>query len=111
MIELKVSCSFRSICLPLLASPADFWGDVAKDFFWKTKHSGRFLDYNFDVTKGEIFIKCMEGASTNICYNVLDHNVLDRKLGDKVAFYWSVHVRTHTRMHAHTHAQTRHTKD
>lgn len=77
--------------------PAEFWGDVAKDFFWKTKHSGRFLDYNFDVTKGEIFIKCMEGASTNICYNLLDHNVLDRKLGDKVAFYWSVHVRAHAR--------------
>uniref|UniRef100_A0A8D0DG55 Propionate--CoA ligase n=1 Tax=Sander lucioperca TaxID=283035 RepID=A0A8D0DG55_SANLU len=65
-----------------------FWGDIAKDFFWKTKHAGRFLDYNFDVTKGEIFVKCMEGASTNICYNVLDHNVHERKLGDKVAFYW-----------------------
>uniref|UniRef100_A0A8C4EZ74 Acetyl-coenzyme A synthetase, cytoplasmic n=1 Tax=Dicentrarchus labrax TaxID=13489 RepID=A0A8C4EZ74_DICLA len=65
-----------------------FWGDVAKDFFWKTKHSGQFLDYNFDVTKGEIFVKCMEGASTNICYNLLDRNVHERKLGDKVAFYW-----------------------
>uniref|UniRef100_A0A8C5D402 Acetyl-coenzyme A synthetase n=1 Tax=Gouania willdenowi TaxID=441366 RepID=A0A8C5D402_GOUWI len=66
-----------------------FWGDVAKDFFWKTRHSGRFLDYNFDVTKGRIFIKCMEGATTNICYNLLDRNVHDRKLGDKVAFFWS----------------------
>uniref|UniRef100_A0A671Z117 Acetyl-coenzyme A synthetase, cytoplasmic n=1 Tax=Sparus aurata TaxID=8175 RepID=A0A671Z117_SPAAU len=65
-----------------------FWGDIAKDFFWKTKHTGQFLDYNFDVTKGEIFVKCMEGASTNICYNVLDRNVHERKLGDKVAFYW-----------------------
>uniref|UniRef100_A0A8C5D2C4 Acetyl-coenzyme A synthetase n=1 Tax=Gouania willdenowi TaxID=441366 RepID=A0A8C5D2C4_GOUWI len=52
-------------------------------------HSGRFLDYNFDVTKGRIFIKCMEGATTNICYNLLDRNVHDRKLGDKVAFFWS----------------------
>uniref|UniRef100_A0A9J7YRC2 Acetyl-coenzyme A synthetase, cytoplasmic n=2 Tax=Cyprinus carpio TaxID=7962 RepID=A0A9J7YRC2_CYPCA len=65
-----------------------FWGDVAKDFFWKTKYTGKFLDYNFDVTKGEIFVKCMEGATTNICYNVLDRNVHERKLGDKVAFYW-----------------------
>uniref|UniRef100_A0A8C2Q6L3 Acetyl-coenzyme A synthetase n=1 Tax=Cyprinus carpio TaxID=7962 RepID=A0A8C2Q6L3_CYPCA len=65
-----------------------FWGDVAKDFFWKTKYTGKFLDYNFDVTKGEIFVKCMEGATTNICYNVLDRNVYERKLGDKVAFYW-----------------------
>ncbi|TSS48083.1 Acetyl-coenzyme A synthetase, cytoplasmic [Bagarius yarrelli] len=69
-------------------SPEEFWGDVAKDFFWKTKHTGKFLDYNFDVTQGEIYIKCMEGATTNICYNVLDHNVYERKLADKVAFYW-----------------------
>ncbi|XP_058265882.1 acetyl-coenzyme A synthetase, cytoplasmic isoform X2 [Hemibagrus wyckioides] len=69
-------------------SPEEFWGDVAKDFFWKTKHTGKFLDYNFDVTQGEIYIKCMEGATTNICYNVLDRNIHERKLGDKVAFYW-----------------------
>uniref|UniRef100_A0A8C1YZU7 Propionate--CoA ligase n=1 Tax=Cyprinus carpio TaxID=7962 RepID=A0A8C1YZU7_CYPCA len=74
---------FRSV-----ESPEEFWGDVAKDFFWKTKYTGKFLDYNFDVTKGEIFVKCMEGATTNICYNVLDRNVYERKLGDKVAFYW-----------------------
>uniref|UniRef100_A0A8C7V730 Propionate--CoA ligase n=1 Tax=Oncorhynchus mykiss TaxID=8022 RepID=A0A8C7V730_ONCMY len=66
----------------------EFWGDIAKDFYWKSKHTGQFLDYNFDVTKGEIYIKCMEGATTNICYNVLDRNVHERKLGDKVAFYW-----------------------
>ncbi|CAF96173.1 unnamed protein product [Tetraodon nigroviridis] len=30
----------------------------------------------------------MDGASTNICYNVLDRNVHEKKLGDKVAFYW-----------------------
>lgn len=32
----------------------------------------------------------MEGASTNICYNLLDRNVYEKKLGDKVAFYWLV---------------------
>uniref|UniRef100_A0A8D3E6P9 Acetyl-coenzyme A synthetase n=1 Tax=Scophthalmus maximus TaxID=52904 RepID=A0A8D3E6P9_SCOMX len=65
-----------------------FFSSAQCDFFWKTKHTGQFLDYNFDVTKGEIYIKCMEGASTNICYNILDRNVHERKLGDKVAFYW-----------------------
>lgn len=30
----------------------------------------------------------MAGASTNICYNLLDRNVHEKKLGDKVAFYW-----------------------
>uniref|UniRef100_A0A8C5AFJ5 Acetyl-coenzyme A synthetase n=1 Tax=Gadus morhua TaxID=8049 RepID=A0A8C5AFJ5_GADMO len=30
----------------------------------------------------------MEGAKTNICYNVLDRNVRDKNLGEKVAYYW-----------------------
>lgn len=79
---------YKELYLKSIESPDEFWSEIAKDFFWKTKHTGQFLDYNFDVTKGEIFIKFMEGASTNICYNLLDRNVHDRKLGDKVAFYW-----------------------
>uniref|UniRef100_UPI003AAD614A acetyl-coenzyme A synthetase, cytoplasmic isoform X4 n=1 Tax=Centroberyx gerrardi TaxID=166262 RepID=UPI003AAD614A len=79
---------YKELYVKSIENPDEFWGDIAKDFFWKTKHTGQFLDYNFDVTKGEIFIKCMEGASTNICYNLLDRNVHERKLGDKVAFYW-----------------------
>ncbi|XP_033987810.1 acetyl-coenzyme A synthetase, cytoplasmic isoform X3 [Trematomus bernacchii] len=79
---------YKELYLKSIENPDEFWGDIAKDFFWKTKHSGPFLEYNFDVTKGEIFIKFMEGASTNICYNLLDRNVHERKLGDKVAFYW-----------------------
>uniref|UniRef100_H3CMY8 Acetyl-coenzyme A synthetase, cytoplasmic n=1 Tax=Tetraodon nigroviridis TaxID=99883 RepID=H3CMY8_TETNG len=79
---------YKELYLRSIESPEEFWSDVAKEFFWKTKHSGPFLDYNFDVTKGEIFVKCMDGASTNICYNVLDRNVHEKKLGDKVAFYW-----------------------
>ncbi|KAL7860167.1 hypothetical protein SRHO_G00153140 [Serrasalmus rhombeus] len=79
---------FKELYEKSVESPEEFWGDIAKEFFWKTKHTGQFLDYNFDVTKGEIFVKCMEGATTNICYNVLDRNVHEKKLGDKVAFYW-----------------------
>ncbi|CAM9124231.1 unnamed protein product [Lampetra planeri] len=79
---------YKELYMKSIENPDEFWGDIAKDFFWKTKNTGPFLDYNFDVTKGEIFIKCMEGASTNICYNVLDRNVHERKLGDKVAFHW-----------------------
>uniref|UniRef100_A0A665W3T1 Acetyl-coenzyme A synthetase n=1 Tax=Echeneis naucrates TaxID=173247 RepID=A0A665W3T1_ECHNA len=79
---------YKELYLKSIENPGEFWGDIAKDFFWKTKHTGRVFDYNFDVTKGEIFIKCMEGASTNICYNLLDYNIHERNLGDKVAFYW-----------------------
>ncbi|XP_067096161.1 acetyl-coenzyme A synthetase, cytoplasmic isoform X2 [Osmerus mordax] len=79
---------YKELYIKSIDNPDEFWGDIAKDFYWKTKHTGQFLDYNFDVTKGEIFVKCMEGATTNICYNVLDRNVHEKKLGDKVAFYW-----------------------
>lgn len=79
---------FKEMYLKSVESPEEFWGDIAKEFFWKTKHTGQFLDYNFDVTKGEIFVKCMDGATTNICYNVLDRNVYEKKLGERVAFYW-----------------------
>ncbi|XP_074148565.1 acetyl-coenzyme A synthetase, cytoplasmic isoform X2 [Sminthopsis crassicaudata] len=71
-----------------ILSVGEFWGDIAKEFFWKTPCSGPFLQYNFDVTKGKIFIEWMKGATTNICYNVLDRNVNEKKLGDRVAFYW-----------------------
>ncbi|RXN25161.1 acetyl-coenzyme A cytoplasmic-like protein [Labeo rohita] len=68
--------------------PEEFWADVAQEFYWKKPASGPMLQYNFDVNKGNIYIKFMEGAKTNICYNVLDRNVHERNLGEKVAYYW-----------------------
>ncbi|XP_052405651.1 acetyl-coenzyme A synthetase, cytoplasmic-like [Carassius gibelio] len=68
--------------------PEDFWADVAQEFYWKKSPPGPMLQYNFDVNKGKIYIKFMEGAKTNICYNVLDRNVHERNLGEKVAYYW-----------------------
>ena len=50
---------------------------------------GNIFNYNFDVRKGPIFIKCMEDAVTNICYNCLDVHVKAGH-GDVVAFYWLV---------------------
>ncbi|ELW69584.1 Acetyl-coenzyme A synthetase, cytoplasmic [Tupaia chinensis] len=79
---------YRELHRRSVEEPREFWGDIAKEFYWKTPCSGPFLQYNFDVTKGKIFIEWMKGATTNICYNVLDRNVHERKLGDKVAFYW-----------------------
>ncbi|XP_028265750.1 acetyl-coenzyme A synthetase, cytoplasmic isoform X3 [Parambassis ranga] len=79
---------YKELYIKSIENPDEFWADVAKNFFWKSKHTGPFLDYNFDVTKGEIYIKCMEGATTNICYNLLDYNVHERRLGERVAFHW-----------------------
>ncbi|XP_077804565.1 acetyl-coenzyme A synthetase, cytoplasmic isoform X13 [Macaca mulatta] len=78
---------YRELHRRSVEEPREFWGDIAKEFYWKTPCPGPFLRYNFDVTKGKIFIEWMKGASTNICYNVLDRNVHEKKLGDKVAFY------------------------
>ncbi|KAE8576743.1 hypothetical protein XENTR_v10004305 [Xenopus tropicalis] len=68
--------------------PDEFWGEIANEFHWRVPPAQPFLRYNFDVTKGKIFIEWMKGGVTNICYNVLDRNVQDKKLGDKIAFYW-----------------------
>lgn len=69
-------------------NPAEFWADIASEFFWKVPPSKeKFMDFNFDTRKGNVFIKWMEGAVTNISYNVLDRNV-EKGLGENVAFYW-----------------------
>lgn len=71
-----------------LDNPEEFWGEIAKQFHWETPaNHDRFFDYNFDVTKGPIFTKWLDGATTNISYNLLDRNVRNGN-GDKVAFYW-----------------------
>nr|BAC30971.1 unnamed protein product [Mus musculus] len=79
---------YRELHRRSVEEPREFWGNIAKEFYWKTACPGPFLQYNFDVTKGKIFTEWMKGATTNICYNVLDRNVHEKKLGDKVAFYW-----------------------
>uniref|UniRef100_A0A6Q2ZH58 Acetyl-coenzyme A synthetase n=1 Tax=Esox lucius TaxID=8010 RepID=A0A6Q2ZH58_ESOLU len=80
--------SYLELYKKSIEDPEAFWKEVAGDFFWKKPPTGRILQYNFDVTKGSIYIKCMEGAKTNLCYNVLDRLVYHRNLGEKVAFYW-----------------------
>lgn len=68
-------------------NPEAFWREIAKQFHWKTPPEN-FLAYNFNVDKGPIFIKWMEGAKTNICYNVLDRIVEEKNAGNTIAFFW-----------------------
>nr|CAD7429558.1 unnamed protein product [Timema monikensis] len=76
---------YKDLYQKSIDSPDEFWGDVAKQFHWETPvPSEKFYSYNFDLTKGPIHIKWMEGATTNICYNLLDKNVRNG-LGDKIA--------------------------
>ncbi|XP_038659355.1 acetyl-coenzyme A synthetase, cytoplasmic isoform X1 [Scyliorhinus canicula] len=79
---------YKELYLQSIQNPEEFWGRIAKEYYWKTPQTGKFLDYNFDLSKGKIYTKWMEGATTNICYNLLDRNVHQKKLGDKIAFYW-----------------------
>lgn len=73
-----------------IESPREFWAEIAKQFHWETPaQPDKFLQYNFDISKGPISIKWMEGATTNICYNLLDRNI-KRGHGESVAFYWYV---------------------
>jgi hypothetical protein len=73
-----------------IENPEKFWGNIAKQFHWETSADAKnFMSYNFDISKGPISIKWMDGASTNICYNILDRNIKNGH-GDKIAFYWYV---------------------
>lgn len=72
-------------------NPELFWSNIAEDFYWKEPYlPGKFLEYNFNTEKGPIFIKWLQGAKTNVCYNVLDRNIKDKGKGDDIAFYWYV---------------------
>ncbi|XP_072296794.1 acyl-CoA synthetase short chain family member 2 like [Eucyclogobius newberryi] len=71
-----------------IENPDAFWKEVAAEFFWKKPATGPTLRYNFDLTKGSVFVKCLEGAKTNVCHNVLDRHVNEGNLGEKVAYYW-----------------------
>lgn len=71
-----------------LKHPAQFWGEIAKEFYWETQTTeDKFFSYNFDLNEGDIYIKWMDGASTNLSFNLLDKNVKNGK-GDQVAYYW-----------------------
>ncbi|CAN9502713.1 unnamed protein product [Ophioblennius macclurei] len=80
--------SYLALYRKSLENPEAFWKEVAAEFFWKKPATGPMLQHNLDVTKGSVFVKCMEGAKTNMCYNVLDRHVKEGHLGDKVAYYW-----------------------
>lgn len=79
---------YKEMYAKSIENPAEFWGDYSSEFFWKTSPSkDNFMRFNFDAKKDRVLIKWMEGAVTNISYNLLDRNV-DRGLGETVAFYW-----------------------
>lgn len=83
----KSMAQYREMYERSLRDPEGFWKDIAEDFYWKQGPKGKFVDYNIDVRKGPVYIRWLEGAKTNISYNLLDRNV-ERGLGSTVAFHW-----------------------
>lgn len=83
----KSMAQYREMYERSLRDPEGFWKDIAEDFYWKQGPKGKFVDYNIDVRKGPVYIKWLEGAKTNISYNLLDRNV-ERGLGSTAAFHW-----------------------
>ncbi|KAK2562327.1 Acetyl-coenzyme A synthetase [Acropora cervicornis] len=82
--------NYKEMYTKSIENPAEFWGDYASEFFWKvspSKDPDKFMRFNFDTKKDRVLIKWMEGAVTNISYNLLDRNV-GRGLGETVAFFW-----------------------
>ena len=85
--HVKSFADYQSLYNQSVNEPEAFWGGIAEQFHWESPPEGAFVNYNFDVRKGPIFIKWMEGAKTNICYNMLDRHIKNG-LGNKIAFYW-----------------------
>ncbi|KAG5501208.1 hypothetical protein JIQ42_06207 [Leishmania sp. Namibia] len=66
-----------------------FWAEIARrDFYWcRTWADDQHVkSYNFDKSKGPIFVKWFEGAVTNVCHNALDRHLPAQK--DRVCFYF-----------------------
>lgn len=80
--------SYLALYRTSLENPEAFWKEVADEFFWKKPTTGPMMQYNFDVTQGNIYVKFMDEAKTNMCYNVVDRLVKEKNLGDKVAYFW-----------------------
>lgn len=55
-------------------NPDRFWKTVASQLYFETD-SDRGLEYNFDHRKGDVFIRFMSGARSNIAYNCLERNI------------------------------------
>ncbi|VDM96377.1 unnamed protein product, partial [Thelazia callipaeda] len=64
----------------------EFWRTVAKELYFE-KDSKKGLEWNFDPRKGDVFVKFMEGAQTNIAYNCLERNI-NNGHGSRMAILW-----------------------
>lgn len=84
---IKSKSEYEKMYKNSIEDPQTFWKNIADQFYWKEPLNGKVFDYNINVEKGPVFIKCMDGAKTNIAYNCLDRNI-EKGLGDNIAYFW-----------------------
>jgi acetyl-CoA synthetase len=65
--------------------PEGFWGEIAETFYWEKKWD-QVRDFNYNMSKGPVFIEWFKNAKTNITYNCLDRHLDTR--GDQAALIW-----------------------
>ncbi len=66
--------------------PEKFWAEIAEQQVTWFKKWDKVMDYNFDIKKGDIYVKFFEGGKLNISYNCLDRHL--EKRGNQVAIQW-----------------------
>ncbi|CAH1242932.1 ACSS2 [Branchiostoma lanceolatum] len=71
-----------------IEDPAEFWREISEEFHWETGPEGKFVDHNFDPNVGDVFVRWMSGATTNITYNLLEKNIREKCLGSALALQW-----------------------
>ncbi|KAI6189610.1 Acetyl-coenzyme A synthetase [Aphelenchoides bicaudatus] len=71
-----------------IQSPSEFWISATKDLYFQ-RRSQKCLEYNFDVRKGPIFTRFMDGSTSNLSYNCLERIIGQGKFfskGNKIAY-------------------------
>ncbi|KAI8509120.1 Acetyl-coenzyme A synthetase, cytoplasmic [Branchiostoma belcheri] len=71
-----------------IEDPGEFWREISEEFHWETGPKGKFVEHNFDPNVGDVFVRWMPGATTNITYNLLEKNIREKCLGSTTALQW-----------------------
>lgn len=66
--------SYRDLYGKSINNPDTFWKTIANQLYFDIP-SDKGLEYNFDHRKGNVFVRFMSGAHSNMAYNCLEHNI------------------------------------
>lgn len=79
-----------------------FWSEIAGELRWETAFDGvdkpeEVLEWNFDPSKGEVYVKWFAGGKTNMSFNCLDLQI-ERGLGDSPALIFEANDAVNSRI-------------